>query len=53
MNVKIERLGVDDKFQRIYQEDDWRVCLTYTFKVAKGVSWSVTGEERSIEFKPR
>ena len=53
MNVEIERLGVDDKFQRIHQEDDWRVCLTYTFKVVKGGSWSVTREERSIEFKRR
>ena len=53
VNVEIERLGVDDEFQRVYQEDDWRVCLTYMFEASKGVSWSVTGEERSIEFKCR
>ena len=32
VNVEIERLGVDDEFQRVYHEDDWWVCLTYTFE---------------------
>ena len=50
MEVEIERLGREDEFQWVYPEDDWRVYLTYTFDAINGVSWSVTGEERSVEF---
>lgn len=50
MNIEIERLVVEDEFERIYDDDDWRVYLNYTWEAAKGVSWSVTGEERALEF---
>ena len=50
MNIEIERLVVDDEFQRIYDDDDWRVYLNFTCETGNGVSWSVTGEERSLEF---
>lgn len=47
---EIERLVVEDDFERIYDDDDWRVYLKYTWEAAKGVIWSVTGEERALEF---
>ena len=52
MRNVIERLGPDDEVQRIYEDEDWRVCLTYTFEVGKsGISRFLTGEERSITFE--
>ena len=52
IKIEIERLGPDGESCRIYEEEDWRVCLTYAFEFGKGdVSRSVTGEERSIAFK--
>ncbi len=53
MNIEIERLGEDDEFQRIDYDDDWWVCLKYKYETAKGVSWCVTGEQRSLEFLRR
>lgn len=50
MSIEIERLVVGDEFQRINEEDDWRVFLTYTCEAEKGVSWSITGENRNLEF---
>ena len=50
MNVEIERLVADDEYQRINDDEDWRVFLSYTCEVEKGVSWSITGEDRSLEF---
>ena len=50
MSIEIERLVVDDEFQRINEEDDWRVFLTYTCEAEKGVSWSITGENRNLKF---
>ncbi len=50
MNIDIERLGEDDEFQRIDDEDDWWVCQRYKYETAKGVCWRVTGEERHLDF---
>ena len=50
VNIEIERLVIDDEFQRIHEEDDWRVFLTYKCEAGAGVSWSITGEDRSDDF---
>lgn len=35
MSIEIERLVVGDEFQRINEEDDWRVFLIYTCEAGK------------------
>lgn len=50
MNIEIERLVAEDEFERVYDDDDWRVYFNYTWDAAEDVSWSVTGEERALEF---